>query len=116
MFQFSVVPVVLFIHFNTPSTEMEAAKEIKSGDIKAALAKWQECQDFVMANHPNKLEVEQAADHYEAVGVRHFRAMLKAREKQTTIDKFFSPAGPSGVQAQKRPSDVSVDTDSDVSD
>jgi hypothetical protein len=95
--------------------EDEAETPIKSVDIKNALAHWNSLQEFLMAHHPKQFDVEQAIDHLDAVGVRHFRLMLKSREKQPTIDTFFASAGPSGTQAQKRSSESLLD-DSDDSE
>ncbi|XP_065673493.1 tigger transposable element-derived protein 1-like [Hydra vulgaris] len=95
----------------------EEEEPIKSADIKNLFIHWDKVQKFLMAHHPKKFEVEQALDHVEAVGVKHFRAMLKAREKQTTSDKFFTAgpsaaAGPSGT-AQKRAAAIDLADDSD---
>ncbi|CAG0917969.1 unnamed protein product [Notodromas monacha] len=74
---------------------------IKSAAIRDILGKWKEVQDFFIQHHPNKVEAHQAVDVVESVCGRYFHDLLKSKEKQTTIYRFFSPekAGPSGVQA-----------------
>ncbi|CAG0915858.1 unnamed protein product [Notodromas monacha] len=73
---------------------------IKASAIRDILGKWKEVQDFFIQHHPNQLEAHQAVDVTESVCGRHFHNLLKSKEKQTTIHRFFSPekAGPSGVQ------------------
>jgi hypothetical protein len=60
---------------------------------------------------------EQAIDHMDDVGARHFWLLLKSREKQPTINKFFAPSvGPSGTQPKSAAVEVELESEDDDDD
>ncbi|CAG0919565.1 unnamed protein product [Notodromas monacha] len=92
-----------------PSAGDDEKLVLKSTVIKETLTKWNEVQTIFKEQHPNNIQVQQALDVLDSVCGRHLTAILKSREKQSTIKSFFSPdkavpsmdqAGPSGHKSQ----------------
>jgi hypothetical protein len=106
--------------------EEAAASTIGSSVIKEMLQSWSKFRDWISAEHPEHLEVEEAADRMDAYA-EHFRAMLKGRQRQSNIHQFFggaappahapaaSGAGPSGLQAPPQADPPAADSDTDDS-
>ncbi|GFR12404.1 tigger transposable element-derived protein 1-like protein [Trichonephila clavata] len=76
---------------------------IPTADIKNILVKWKAVQEFTNAHYPDSAEANRINDLYSDTLVRYFRQMLKKREKQTTLDRFFT-----APSAKKRKMDEDV--------
>ncbi|CAI5670507.1 unnamed protein product [Oreochromis niloticus] len=70
------------------SEEEEAV--IPSADIKDILPDFQKVADFVERNHPEKNFTTRAIEHFSDVCLSHFRSILKSRQRQTSLDRFFT--------------------------
>jgi len=64
---------------------------------------WKAVQEFTNAHYPDSAEANRINDLYSDTLVRYFRQMLKKREKQTTLDRFFT-----APSAKKRKMDEDV--------
>ncbi|XP_023210348.1 tigger transposable element-derived protein 1-like [Centruroides sculpturatus] len=69
--------------------EEQFNQPISTAAIKDFLVKWGEVQEFTSVHYPNTAEANRINDLYNDTLARHFRKVLKKREKQTTLDKFF---------------------------
>ncbi|CAG0922969.1 unnamed protein product, partial [Notodromas monacha] len=87
--------------------EEEGRQPIPTTVIKKFLKNWEELQEFVNKNHPEQAEVNRAGDIYSETAMRHFRQLLKKRQRQTTLDNFFQVSAFS--KQQKIESSGSVD-------
>ena len=73
------------------SSEEEAEEEevVSSREIKEVLAKWQDVSDFIEKRHPEKVSTGRATALFNDTCLTHFRNILKGRQKQTSLDRFF---------------------------
>ena len=73
------------------SSEEEAEEEevVSSREIKEVLAKWQDVSDFIEKRHPEKVSTGRATALFNDACLTHFRNILKGRQKQTSLDRFF---------------------------
>ncbi|GFW69281.1 uncharacterized protein TNCV_486301 [Trichonephila clavipes] len=58
--------------------------------IKDLLKKWADVRTMVLEWHPIQADVNRVGDHYNDNAINYFRKILKKREKQSTLDMFFS--------------------------
>ena len=72
--------------------EVEQVEEIPSREIREMLAKWQDVADFVEKKHPDKLSTGRATTLFNDTCLAYFRNILKRRQKQTSLDKYFKKA------------------------
>ena len=72
------------------SDEDEGRKIASSADIKKICAKWNDIQNFVELYHPDKATSSRAVYMFNDIVISHFRKVLKRRQKQVTIDRFFT--------------------------
>ena len=77
--------------------------------IKDMCAEWNELQSFVGKYHPNKAVASHLCNMFNDTVLSNFRQILKRRQKQTSLDRFFvrqwssdSQAGPSASKRQRR--------------
>lgn len=82
---------------------------IPTADIKNILVKWKAVQEFTNAHYPDSAQANRINDLYSDTLVRYFRQMLKKREKQTTLDRFFMKPS---AKKQKMDEDVQDSVDS----
>ena len=68
-----------------------------------------ELQSFVEQYHPNKAVASRVCNMFNDIALSHYRQILKRRQKQTSLDRFFmqqgsndSQAGPSASKRQRR--------------
>ena len=99
------------------SSEEEVVPEeiIPSREIKDVLAKWQEVSDFVEKKHPEKVSTGRASALFNDTCLMHFRNILKGRQKQTSLDKFFKRPLASGSDSLAKKSKPSTSGTSDTS-
>ena len=71
------------------SEEEVEVEEVSSREIKEILAKWQDVSDFVEKKHPDQLSTGRASALFNDTCLTHFRNILKTRQKQTSLDRFF---------------------------
>lgn len=76
--------------FKEDEEEEEEAAIIPSAQIKDILGKFHEVSEFVEKNHPEKVFTSRAIAHYDDVCLAHFRRIVKSRQKQTSLDQFFT--------------------------
>ena len=72
------------------SEEDEGRKDAPTAVIKDMCAKWNELQNFVELYHPDKAGTSRAVYAFNDIVMSHFRKVLKRRQKQVTLDKFFT--------------------------
>ena len=73
------------------SDEDEGWKIASSADIKKICAKWNDIQNFVELYHPaDKATSSRAVYMFNDIVISHFRKVLKRRQKQVTLDRFFT--------------------------
>ncbi|GFW31953.1 uncharacterized protein TNCV_54341 [Trichonephila clavipes] len=58
--------------------------------IKDLLKKWEAVRAIVLEWHPNQADFRRVGDLYNDNAINYFRKILKKREKQSTLDMFFS--------------------------
>lgn len=71
-------------------SEEEEEAVIPSADIKDILCAFQRVAAFVEQNHPKKNFTARAIEHFGGVCLSHFRSILKSRQRQTSLDRFFT--------------------------
>ncbi|XP_069961426.1 tigger transposable element-derived protein 1 isoform X7 [Cherax quadricarinatus] len=88
------------------SEEEERRENVSSSVIKDICAKWSEVQSFVEKYHPNKAVASRVCNMFNDNALSHFRQILKRRQKQTSLDRFFvqqaSSDSQGGLSASKR--------------
>ena len=72
------------------SDEDEGRKIASTADIKEICAKWNNIQNFVELYHPDKATSSRAVYMFNDIVISHFRKVLKRRQKQVTLDRFFT--------------------------
>ena len=72
------------------SDEDEGWKIASSADIKKICAKWNDIQNFVELYHPDKATSSRAVYMFNDIVISHFRKVVKRRQKQVTLDRFFT--------------------------
>ena len=70
--------------------EVEPVEELTSREIHDILGKWQEVSDFVEKRHPEKMSTGRASALFNDTCLTFFRNILKKRQKQTSLDRYFS--------------------------
>ncbi|XP_070592841.1 tigger transposable element-derived protein 1-like [Erythrolamprus reginae] len=81
----------------------EPPKAIPTSEIKAMLAQWENIVSFVEKHHPEKVATSRSAALFSDTSLTHFRNILKSRQKQMSLDTFFTKrAAPT-----KKPTDQS---------
>ncbi|KAM9323640.1 tigger transposable element-derived protein 1-like isoform 1-T3 [Pholidichthys leucotaenia] len=70
--------------------EEEEAAIMPTARIKEILGKFHEVSEFVEKNHPEKVFTSRAIAHYDDVCLAHFRRIVTSRQKQTSLDRFFT--------------------------
>ncbi|GFU11200.1 uncharacterized protein TNCV_406341 [Trichonephila clavipes] len=58
--------------------------------IKDPLKKWEAVRAMVLKWHTNQADVSRVGDLYNDSAINYFRKILKKREKQSILDKFFN--------------------------
>ncbi|GFQ84458.1 tigger transposable element-derived protein 1-like protein [Trichonephila clavata] len=76
---------------------------IPTADIKNILVKWKAVQEFTNAHYPDSAEANRINDLYSRYSCPLFPADVEEREKQTTLDRFFT-----APSAKKRKMDEDV--------
>jgi hypothetical protein len=71
------------------SDEEEGSKDVSSPLIHEICAKWGEVQSFVERYHPDKAAASRSINIFNDNAIFHFTNILKRRQKQITLDKFF---------------------------
>jgi hypothetical protein len=61
-----------------------------TGDIKKMLHYWEEFQSLATKCHSNKAEMNRLHALVEDKCLNHFKNILKKREFQSTLDRFFT--------------------------
>jgi hypothetical protein len=82
------------------SDEEEGSKDVSSSLISEICAKWGEVQSFVERYHPDKAVASRSINIFNDNAMFHFRNVLKRRQNQITLDKFFVRQRPSESQAE----------------
>ena len=83
------------------SSDETEEEVISTTEIKEVLAMWEKVLDFVVKKHPEKVATGRALVLCNDTYLTHVRNIVKKRQKQTSLDKYFL----------KRPS---VDTEESV--
>jgi hypothetical protein len=71
------------------SDEEEGSKDVSSSLIREICAKWVWVQSFVERCHPDKAAASHSINIFNDNVMFHFTNILKHRQKQITLDKFF---------------------------
>jgi hypothetical protein len=82
------------------SEEEKGNEEIPTFLIREICAKLGEVQSFVERYHPNTAVASCSINIFNDNVVRHFRNILKLRQKQITLDNFLERQRPSGSEAE----------------
>ena len=91
----------------------EEAAIIPTARIKDILQKFYEVSEFVEKNHPEKVFTNRAIAHYDDVCLAHFRKIVKSRQKQTTLDRFFTKRqAKTTAESEPEPKKAKGDNDS----
>ncbi|BFZ09461.1 hypothetical protein BsWGS_12500 [Bradybaena similaris] len=72
------------------SEKEQEAIIIPLAKIKDILGKFHEISEFIEKNHPEKVFTNRAISHFDDVCLTHFRKIVKSRQKQTSLDRFFT--------------------------
>ncbi|XP_028648887.1 tigger transposable element-derived protein 1-like [Erpetoichthys calabaricus] len=88
--------------------EEEGKEEVPSSVIKEMCAKWGELQLFVEKSFPNSAVGSRSLNMFNDNVMSYYRKVLQKRQKQQTLDKFFS----STSKRQRTSSDVLMEGDS----
>jgi hypothetical protein len=74
------------------SSEEEKNNEgsITTADIKELLGYWSKTQNLVEKWNPNVAVVNRFISLFDDNIMQHFRKILKSRQRQMTLDRFFS--------------------------
>jgi hypothetical protein len=74
----------------SPEKEEDEKGPMPTSAIKDLLKKWGDVRATVLEWHPNHVEVNRVGDLYNDNAINHFRKILKKRERQSTLDRFFN--------------------------
>ncbi|GFS94872.1 uncharacterized protein TNCV_4457291 [Trichonephila clavipes] len=75
----------------SPSEQEEDERgPMPTSAIKDLFKKWDAVRAMVLEWHPNQADVSRVGDLYNDNAINYFRKILKKREKQSTLDMFFS--------------------------
>ena len=85
------------------SDDDEGRKDAPTAVIKDMCAKWNELQNFVELYHPDKAGSSRAMYAFNDIVISHFRKVLKRRQKQVTLDKFFAKRKEHPVEESSQP-------------
>ncbi|XP_028665299.1 tigger transposable element-derived protein 1-like [Erpetoichthys calabaricus] len=88
--------------------EEEGKEEVPSSVIKEMCAKWGELQLFVEKSFPNSAVGSRSLNMFNDNVMSYYRKVLQKRQKQQTLDKFFS----STSKRQRTSPDVLMEGDS----
>ena len=66
------------------------APVVPSVQIREVLKKFHEINTFVETHHPEQMFSARAIAHYDTACLAHFRQILKRRQKQTSLDRYFT--------------------------
>ena len=69
--------------------EEEEEHKLSTAEIKDMLSSWEKVRNILQTHHPNKMNVVRSVNLLEENAVNHFRDVLKMRQKQVKIDRFF---------------------------
>ncbi|XP_068212019.1 uncharacterized protein [Palaemon carinicauda] len=91
--------------------DVEPEEELTSREI---LGKWQEVFDFVERRHPEKLSTGRASTLFNDTCLTFFRNILKRRQKQTSLDRYFVKFSRSENQEESEAKKARREGDDDV--
>jgi hypothetical protein len=74
----------------SPEKEEDEKGPIPISAIKDLLKNWKDVRTTVLEWHPNHVEVSRVGDLYNGNDINHFRKILKKRERQSTLERFFN--------------------------
>ena len=74
------------IVWEIPSEEEEGREDVPTSFISEICAKWGEVQSLVERYHPDKAVASRSINIFNDNAMRHFRNILKRRQKQITMD------------------------------
>ncbi|GFV01163.1 uncharacterized protein TNCV_999831 [Trichonephila clavipes] len=79
-------------HRNVSPSEQEEDERgpMPTSAIKDLLKMWADVRAMVLEWHPNQADVSRVGDLYNNNAINYFWKILKKREKQSTLDMFFS--------------------------
>ena len=92
------------------SDEDEGRKDASTAEIKEFCAKWNEIQNFVELYHPDKAASCRIVYSFNDGVVSHFRKVLSRRQKQVTLDKFFTKRKEPPVAESPQPKKIASET------
>ena len=69
--------------------EEEPQEPISTAEIRNVLEMWEQVSQFVEKKHPEKVSTGRAAVLYNDTCLTHFRNIVKGRQKQASIQKYF---------------------------
>lgn len=96
------------------SEKEDEAVIISSAKIKEILGKFHEISEFIGKNHPEKVFTNRAISNFDDVCLTHFRKIVKSRQKQTSLDQFFTKRKPTAA-AESEPEQKKAKGDDDES-
>lgn len=74
---------------SSDSSDVET-EAITGTEIREALEMWEKLQTAVIKWNPNKAEANRAASIFNDQAMKWFRTALKTKQRQTTLEKYFS--------------------------
>ena len=69
--------------------EEEREATTTTAEIKDFLASYQKVADFIEKKHPEKVHTGRLVAQFNDICVSHFRNIVKSRQKQTSLDRYF---------------------------
>jgi hypothetical protein len=74
----------------SPEKQEDEIGPMPTTAIKDLLKKWEDVRATVLEWHPNHVEFNRVGDLYNDNAINHFRKILKKKERQSTLDRFFN--------------------------
>ncbi|XP_035209765.1 tigger transposable element-derived protein 1-like [Stegodyphus dumicola] len=72
------------------SVEEEVEVALTSTEIREAIAWFENLNSFIETKHPEKMRTARAMDNVNDICMSHFRNILRSRQKQASLDRYFS--------------------------
>ena len=69
---------------------VEEEEKASTAEIKDVLDMYHRVSEFVRKNHPEKIQTGRAIDHFTDTCMSHFKKILKSRQKQASLDRYFT--------------------------
>ena len=82
----------------------EEAEVLPSAEIRDILRQFHNVVDYVEKNHPEKVMTSRVIAHFDDVCMTHFRNIVKSRQRQSSLDRFFKKReAPATAESEPEP-------------